>query len=126
MTIAFGTLLVLVVRREVSIKSTRIAAGIVLLSVAVSLVAYRVMVLQPRMNVNLRAYWNAAAAGEQAIADAAQAAFSADHPTASNVLLSLTLIVGVLFFLAALGSAALNGDLAAPRYEEPRLPPSRA
>lgn len=59
---------------------------ILLLSVACALLCYELFLLSPRMAIHLNDFWVAAKDGNRVIADAAQAAFDADHPTASNVL----------------------------------------
>ncbi len=126
-TIGLATLLFAIVVYRASLKNPLMAVRISVFTVAIALLSFKLMVLQPRMNVNLRTYWTAAAAGDQKRADEFQAAFSADHPTASNTIGALTLVVGLLFFLAALpaGTGALSGTtLVEPRrspYEEPLL-----
>ncbi len=59
---------------------------ILFLSIACALFCYQLFILAPRMAVHLNDFWVAAKDGKMAIADAEQAAFDADHPTASNVL----------------------------------------
>lgn len=59
---------------------------IVFLSIACALLCYELFILSPRMAVHLNDFWVAAKDGKMAVAHAAQAAFDADHPTASNVL----------------------------------------
>jgi hypothetical protein len=59
---------------------------ILFLSIACALFCYQLFILAPPMAVHLNDFWVAAKDGKMAIADAEQAAFDADHPTASNVL----------------------------------------
>lgn len=70
---------------------------------ALLLVSYRVMVLAPRMDTTLRAYWDAAAAGRTEAAEASRAAFSADHPTASRVVSATAVAVLVALVAGAWG-----------------------
>ena len=66
------------------------------LSAAVLVVAFAA-VIGPRMNRNLRLYWNAAEAGQVNAARSAQQAFSADHPISSKLLgATLMLALGSL------------------------------
>jgi len=77
------------------------------LVVAAGLFAFRAASLSPGMNHDLRAYWQAAEAGEREAAAAHRAAFDAAHPVASN-LFSVTLslvVVAVLSSPAALAEA---------------------
>jgi len=65
----------------------------VLLSIAVTLLAYRLLLQAPAMGAHLRAYWEAAAAGDNATAATERAAFDAMHHAASNVLVATALAV---------------------------------
>ncbi len=80
-------------------------ARILLLTLACGLLAYQLFILSPRMAINLNNFWTAAKEGNQAIADAAQAAFDADHPIASNVLTSTAAAVLLLLVAAIFGLA---------------------
>jgi len=53
---------------------------------ALMLLSYHLLMHAPRMNENLRAYWDAALTGEAEAAAQFKSAFDADHPTASRVL----------------------------------------
>lgn len=80
--------------------------------VAAGLLAYRAAAVTPDMNRDLRAYWDAAEAGDVETAEAHRASFDADHQGASN-LFSATLallIVGVLASPAALDGRARPAD----------------
>jgi hypothetical protein len=61
-------------------------AWVVALLAAVGVLAYQITVLRPRMDANLVEYWRAAEAGENVAAEASREAFSAEHPTASNLM----------------------------------------
>ncbi|MFI4898046.1 MAG: hypothetical protein ACIARR_09490 [Phycisphaerales bacterium JB059] len=88
------------------------AARLVLLSAAISVLSYHLLVLQPRMATNLRTFYAHAEAGEVEDAEAARDAFIADHPTATNVHKALfVLVLGV--FVAGVWSAT------APPVREP-------
>ncbi|MGD9690268.1 MAG: hypothetical protein AB7K52_12780 [Phycisphaerales bacterium] len=73
-----------------------------LLGTGLCLLAYQLMVLGPRMQTNLRGYWDRALAGEVDLAEQFRAAFAAEHPTASLVLVTTTLVVLAGAFLGAL------------------------
>lgn len=79
---------------------------ILLLTFACALLAYELLILSPRMALNLNNFWTAAKDGNRAVADAAQAAFDADHPIASNVLVATAAAVLLLLVSAAIGLAA--------------------
>lgn len=70
------------------------------LGVAFLLVSYHLLIQGPRMDRDLRAYWNAAAAGDNATAAVHQDAFAARHGGASRVMTAtfaatlLTLVLG--------------------------------
>lgn len=71
------------------------------MTIAAACLAYQLFILAPRMAENIHTFWDAARAGEVAKATAAQAAFDADHPTASNVIITmfgaaLALLVGAV------------------------------
>ncbi len=65
------------------------------LTVVLLTLAYHLFQLAPRMNTNLRKYWDAAKAGEDYARY--QQAFEAEHPTASKILginaLGLTIVI---------------------------------
>jgi len=64
-----------------------------LLVLAIGILAYWRLVLAPRMDANLDAFWAAAKAGQSEIAERAHGAFSRDHPHASRTLGTMTLLV---------------------------------
>lgn len=80
------------------------------LGAALCVLSYHLLVLTPRMQVNLRAYWRSAQAGESAQAESFRMAFSADHPTAQMVLVTLALLTLIALFLGAASSA--DGEIA--------------
>ena len=82
----------------------RLAAGALLLVI----VCYKAFIMAPRMYYNLGDFWAAAKVGDMAGADAAHAAFEADHPTATN-LMATTLCALVVFIFAS--AWALTGDV---------------
>lgn len=96
-----------------AMRESRIAMLLRTISTAAALMllSYHLLMLAPRMNENLRAYWDAALTGELAAADQFKTAFDGDHPTASRVL-------GATGFSVLL--ALLTGCWAAtaPRREE--------
>jgi hypothetical protein len=66
-------------RRHLTLRLLTVTLPIVLL-------LYSLFFLAPRMSANLGAYWETAQRGDNVAAAASQAAFNADHPTASTVL----------------------------------------
>lgn len=71
------------------------------MTVAAGCLAYQLFILAPRMAENIHIFWDAARAGDVPTATAAQAAFDADHPTASNVIFvmfasAMALLVGAV------------------------------
>ncbi|MCA9287230.1 MAG: hypothetical protein KDA05_01515 [Phycisphaerales bacterium] len=69
--------------------SYRRPAGLIWLSglaASVGVLAASLLWLRPRMDASLHAYWDAAMAGNNPVAEAARQAFSADHPLASNLM----------------------------------------
>ncbi len=112
------------------------ALRLTLLCGAVTALAYQLFVLAPRMNANLHGYWDAAAAGDTATAEALRAAFSAEHPTATRVLGVIAALVSACLALAAWPERnGATGDAAAAMpparrtgsgLEEPRLLRERA
>jgi len=82
----------------------RLAAGAVLLVI----VCYKAFILAPRMYYHLGDFWAAAKAGDMAKADAAHAAFEADHPTATNLMVAT--LGGLIVFIFA-SASALSGTV---------------
>lgn len=71
------------------------------MTVAAGCLAYQLFILAPRMSENIHTFWDAARAGNVEVATRAQAAFDADHPTASTVIMAMlvsavSLLAGVL------------------------------
>ncbi len=80
---------------------------------AALLLAYRVAALAPSMNRKLRAYWEAAEAGEVEAAAVHRDRFNEDHPTAIAVFGACL----ILLLVAAAASAAAGGPQAPPASE---------
>lgn len=76
------------------------------LGVAFLLVSYHLLIQGPRMDRDLRAYWDAAAAGDNATAKAHQDAFAAQHGGASRI---MTATFGATLLTLGLGAWALAG-----------------
>lgn len=87
---------------------------------AVMLMAYQLFVLAPTMNRHLHEQWDAAAAGDNELAEAHREAFAALHPTATRVLAGLALCAGF-----ALGAGVWSIGVRDPGegspYPEPAL-----
>jgi hypothetical protein len=99
--VAVGAFLVMAAKTPEGWRTPERALRVTLLVAALTTLAYQILVLGPRMHLNLTEFWNAAGAGQQANADRFQAAFDADHPTASTVLGITVALVGAAFALAA-------------------------
>jgi len=86
--LALGSLIFALWRRARAGFRVGPAGGIrvALVVVAVTLTCYQALVLGPRMDRNMHAYWNAARAGEVAAALEHKRAFDADHPRASRAM----------------------------------------
>ncbi len=82
-----------------------VMARAVILAAALMVLGYHLLVLTPRMGVNLKQYWALAAAGQTAEAETFRAAFSADHPMAQRVMASLALLSFAGLVLGALAGA---------------------
>lgn len=86
---ACATILALIVTRLAGgTQASRAATGLRLVFMAFAwlLASYQIMVLGPRMQTNLNAFYAAAKAGQVDVARVNRDAFDADHPTASRVL----------------------------------------
>lgn len=71
-------------RRSVSLYAT---------GLAVAIVAWYTLILWPRMRENLYTYWDNLNAGKLEAANAAEKAFTADHPLSSTLLQTLLVVV---------------------------------
>ncbi|MBL1216888.1 MAG: hypothetical protein D8M59_05270 [Planctomycetes bacterium] len=76
--------------------------------IASGCVCWHVFMLSPQMNRDLRAYWEAARAGDFAAADVHQQAFESAHPTASRLLGSTAVLVAVVIITSAAGVVPLK------------------
>lgn len=99
-TISLATLIVLLIM-GLPVRSLSSAARVLGVGLAMGLVSYKLFVLDPRMQVELRSYWEAAALNEVDRAEQHRSAFSTDHPAAANVMRFTGLCL-----LLALGGAA--------------------
>lgn len=110
--VAVATLLGLVVLSRGAWKGWHMYLRIVALSLPLLTLGYQLFVLGPRMAVNLAKHWRAAAAGDNAAAAGFQAAFNADHPTASTVLVTTFFLVLLALGLAAWPNRRLHAGMA--------------
>lgn len=94
-----------------------------ILGAALCVLSYHLLVLTPRMQVNLRAYWKHAEAGETALAETFRSAFSADHPTAQMVMVALALLTLAALFLGACSSADGETSVIGPSGTRSELEP---
>ncbi len=96
-----ATTIVLVGFLRLPIRRWSTAGRLVAVGGAVLISSYHVMVLAPRMDDNLKAYWVFAEQGATEQAEAARARFSADHPTASRTLSGTAALLLVAFVSGA-------------------------
>ena len=111
---AIVTIVILGVRKALK-PGSALVIWLMALAGAVMTLAYHLLVLQPRMAQNLSGYWQNAAAGQTALADQFRAAFNDDHPTASTVLVTITILVLVAGWAAlwsGIGGKVINRDAA--------------
>ncbi len=115
------SLCIIAAMRHVWIRTPRITlARLASLGLAILASGYNVFILGPRMNTNLREYWQAAEAGDNPAAQAAQQAFMADHDPASVALAAVAIAAFALTVTGAMGITAK------PRSAQtPSDPPSR-
>lgn len=107
-------------RTSVALPAVRVAA----VSLAGALLGYQLFMLGPEMGRNLARYYAAAQSGDMAAAATHQAAFAAQHPTATTVMGSLAACT-LIALLAGLWHATAGPAPALPTrsstYEEPAL-----
>ncbi|MFG0307508.1 MAG: hypothetical protein ACF8Q5_15000 [Phycisphaerales bacterium JB040] len=84
--LALVTVTALILRGAISNRRLAHGVRVVALAVALTSVSYQLLLLAPRMDRNLSAYWAAAEAGDNQAAETARLAFAEDHPTASRTL----------------------------------------
>jgi hypothetical protein len=88
---------------------------------AAGVFAFYAFTMAPRMNGELRAYWDAARAGDMAQAESHRDAFDADHPRAELVL-KINLILAVIGAGASTAAfTGARGGRAQTELEEPML-----
>ncbi|MEM7628571.1 MAG: hypothetical protein AAF356_04020 [Planctomycetota bacterium] len=104
-TLALATLIVLLIM-GLPTRSLASAARLLGVGLAMGLISYKLFVLDPRMQVELRSYWEAAAINDVERAEAHRAAFNADHPQAAGVMRYTAIAV-----LIGLGGAAWGAPL---------------
>jgi len=83
---ALAALAVLILRGALSNRRLTHGVRVVAMAVALTSLSYQLLLLAPRMDRNLSAYWAAAEAGDNQSAETARLAFNEDHPTASRTL----------------------------------------
>ena len=127
-TLCIFTMGVLLFKCRISMRRPSGAIRVLALATAICLLGGRGIYLSPRMELNMRGYWEAALQGNNTEAAKFKDVFSADHPTASR-LMGGTAVALLLAMLAGAWSASTPGVPAPPspapprasKYEEPRL-----
>lgn len=120
--LAGATLAALVLGKRVPWPGRLAAARLLVMTLILALASYRMFILAPRMDSNLARYREAAAAGRMDDAATSQGAFSADHPTASNVLTGTFVLVMAGLVIGAW--QATGGGSPAPASPTPSIPPT--
>lgn len=94
--------------------------GLALLGVA-ALLAYRILMVAPGMNADLRAYWEAARAGDAETATVHRLAFDAMHPTAARLYDASFALLFIAIGASAVATTRWRHPEPTPALEEPRL-----
>lgn len=126
--LCIATMGVLLFKCRLSLRRASAAVRVLSLVAAICLLGFRGIYLAPRMELNMRGYWEAAIQGDNTGAAKFKDVFSADHPLASR-LMGATAVAVLLAMLSGAWSASTSGvparpERAAPgasRYEEPGL-----
>lgn len=107
--LATATLGMIVIPRMRDGRSVPLGLRVATQAVALAIACYYLFVLSPEMIANLTNYWKAAEVGDNARAAAFQAAFDADHPTASRIM-GATAIAVLASLIAAAWPETVRGD----------------
>lgn len=108
-SLGLATLLAMLVWGALPMKSLLNGVRLTIFCLALTLLSYWIFLLAPRMQTDLDAYWNAAAAGDTTAAQTAKASFDKDHPTASRLLGGIGLSVAASLVLTSLSATAAPG-----------------
>ncbi|MEZ6243677.1 MAG: hypothetical protein R3B57_11625 [Phycisphaerales bacterium] len=124
--VCLGSMIALIAAYKMPLRSIVGAVRLIALMLALSALSYYMLILTPRMSENLRAFYAAAAAGENETAETFRLAFDADHPAATNSFAVVTIGVLVVFISglwSVTGSARREAPARARRseLEEPAL-----
>lgn len=103
---AVFSVVVLALSGRLVVRGTGSVVRVGALAVATGLMLFGLTALGPRMHREVTAYWAAAAQGQNEPAERHRLAFSADHPTASRVLVGTFAAVGVAMALSGAGAGA--------------------
>lgn len=102
------------------LRSRSVALRVVMVTAAMCVFGYGFMVHTPSMNTEITAFWRAAKAGDNDVAQRHRHAFGAMHPTSTNLMGATTLLV-----LGSLIAGAWTSSEGEPgvdsRLEEPAL-----
>lgn len=130
--LTFGTLTAIAFSRHESTRRLSFAVRSLALLVAFVTFCWRFFIVTPPMNVALKAYWKAAAAGDNDAAAAHQGVFDAGHGS-SSTLMQITLVAMLVATFAGIWNAVAassqggaagrhaRGDALSDRLEEPQL-----
>lgn len=117
--LAVVSVLVLIFFVKVPVRRPAMLIRLGALALAMAALGFELFFLAPGMWTSLAAFWTAAAAGQNEVAEKFRAAFDADHPRASATLSATAACVFVSLFTGAWVAATHD---AAPR----RVPPTSA
>ncbi|MEL6330425.1 MAG: hypothetical protein AAFR38_12270 [Planctomycetota bacterium] len=106
-TLCLASMIALIAFLKLPVRTISTAVRLCSLGLALGIFSYYLMILTPRMQTNLKQYYDAARLGQLETAAEARARFDADHPTASNSLIGTTIAV-----LLVLGGGAWSATSA--------------
>ena len=118
------TLAIAVSRLGLSVQRISTFVRVALVLGLVAILAYRLALLEPSMQKSLRAYWSAAAEGDNTAAARHRAEFDAGHPLETRLLgatAALVVAAGLGAFWSMARSGAASTASSATELEEPAL-----
>jgi hypothetical protein len=120
--LAIVTMGVLLFVSKIDIRRAAGMLRLLALLVALGAFGYYFLVLAPRMQLNLRGFWEAAIQANNAEAAKFKAVFDADHPVSSRLMGTIAVAV-LVSFVSGLWTAVTHDRVPRPAAEPPK--PSR-